>query len=311
MNILSQKWTLLLFFIVPHFFASGVPDSEIKIHVAVNGSDLNPGTVDRPLATLSGAFRVVKDLKKEQPSSSPVEIIVGDGAYFLPEPLVLDPGHSGTASAPLVVKAAEGARPVIWGGKEIQGFEKLSETLWRIKITETLEYGWSFDQLYVNGTRAVRAKSPNQGFYLLSSASEVVLEKGEGRSPELAVQKLSVFPDGATWLSQFPAENSEQALITFYHKWNTTRKRVAGFDRDSSFLFTFGQGMKPWNLLDGKTRYVFENFRAALDTCGEWFLDRSGYLFYMPKPGVPIENTRFAAPVEAAIMVDFLQTFSF
>jgi len=55
--------------------------------------------------------------------------------------------------------------------------------------------------------------------------------------------------------------------------------------------------MKPWNPINSRSRYLVENFRGALDTPGEWFLDRSGYLYYIPKPGETIKNTSFYAPV--------------
>ena len=43
--------------------------------------------------------------------------------------------------------------------------------------------------------------------------------------------------------------------------------------------------MKPWNPINSKSRYLVENFKAALDARGEWFLDRSGYLYYIPLEG--------------------------
>jgi hypothetical protein len=55
--------------------------------------------------------------------------------------------------------------------------------------------------------------------------------------------------------------------------------------------------MKPWNPLNNKTRYIVENFRSALDNPGEWFLDRAGYLYYIPENGQTIENTNFIVPV--------------
>ena len=55
--------------------------------------------------------------------------------------------------------------------------------------------------------------------------------------------------------------------------------------------------MKPWNPINNKSRYLVENFKAALDAPGEWFLDRSGYLYYIPLEGETIENTTFHIPV--------------
>ena len=268
-----------------------------KIYVSLSGNDSNSGTKEMPLASLNGAVYKLKALRNLQAFDAPVEVIIGNGAYFLTEPVVLNPDDSGTEKSPVIFRAEEGAHPVFYGGKKIGGFEKLSETLWRAKIPEVTEFGWYFEQLYVNSKRAVRAKSPNNGFYFLKNVSETVLNKGEGRFPELAVQRLTIFNDEAAKVASFSKEDYDNAVITFYHKWDNTRKQIIGFKQDSSVIFTVGQGMKAWNLLDKKTRFTLENYRAALDTCGEWYLDRSGYLYYMPIPGETIQNFEAMAPV--------------
>lgn len=155
----------------------------------------------------------------------------------------------------------------------------------------------------MNGKRAVRAKSPNTGFYFLKDVSETILEEGTGRAPELACQKFTLFADGTEQLASFLTEDFGEAVITFYHKWDNTRKHITGFEADSSAIFTIGQGMKPWNRIDKKNRYTLENYRAALDTCGEWYLDRSGYLYYIPQPGETIEKTTAIAPVSSQFIV--------
>jgi len=55
--------------------------------------------------------------------------------------------------------------------------------------------------------------------------------------------------------------------------------------------------MKSWNLLDSKTRYFVENYKEALDAPGEWFLERSGNLYYIPREGENIWNSTFYVPL--------------
>lgn len=269
----------------------------VQLYVSVSGNDTNPGTQELPLASLNGAVIRLRALRQNQTFDGSVEVIIGKGEYFITEPLVLGPEDSGTEQAPVVFKAEDGERPVIYGGKRIGGFEKVAENLWRAKIPEAAEYGWNFEQLYVSGKRAVRAKSPNEGFYDLKGVSETVLHKGEGRAPELAVQKLTLFPDGVKEIATFSKEDFQDAVMTFYHKWDNTKKKIAGFVPDSAAVFTIGQGMKPWNRLDQKTFYTLDNYKAALDTCGEWYLDRSGDLYYIPRPGETIADADVIAPV--------------
>ena len=286
-----------LFFSLFFLFSMEVQAKSLKIYVSATGDDTNPGTKALPMASLSGAVSTLRIMNNDQNQQDPAQIIIGQGTYFLTEPLILRPGDSGSDDAPVVFLPEEGAHPVFIGGKRITGFEKISETLWRAKIPEVAEFGWSFEQLYVNGRRAVRAKSPNKGFYFLKDVSETVLERGTGRAPGLAAQKLALFPDGAAQVSSLSKRDFDHAVITLYHKWDNTRKRIIGFEPDSSAIFTVGQGMKPWNTPDKKTRYTLENYQAALDTCGEWYLDQSGYLYYIPLPGETISSLEVTAPV--------------
>ena len=291
-----KRFFLISSFVLVSLFISAQSPG-LKIYVSPSGDDSAAGSKEQPLASLNGALEKVKQARISTMAEGPVEIRISDGVYWISEPLLIGTENSGSEKSPVIVKAEEGARPVFCGGKKIEGFEKVSEQLWQAKIPEVAQYGWNFEQLYVNGRRAVRAQSPNSGFYSLKSVSETVLVNGGGRAPELAVQKLGLFADGIEEMESFSKEDYESGVITFYHKWDNTRKRIFGFEKDSSAVYISGKGVKPWNSLDNKTRYTIENYRAALDTCGEWYLDRSGYLYYMPLPGETIENTEITAPV--------------
>ena len=271
--------------------------ADLKIYVSVSGKDSNPGTKDFPLASLNEAVNKLRSIKKNSGVNGAVEVIIGEGNYFVTEPLVLDPDDSGTADSPVVFRAEEGTHPVFCGGKAIVGFEKISETLWRAKVPEVAEYGWRFEQLYINGKRAVRAKSPNTGFYHLKNTSDSILQKGGEKTPELAIQRFTLFPDGAGEVAKYSKEDFENGVITFYHNWDNTRNRIYSFDQNTSTAFVVGAAAQSYNRIDTKSRYTLENFRAALDTCGEWFLERSGYLYYMPLPEETIDNLNVIAPV--------------
>ena len=281
-----------LIFIGPQLFAA-----DLKIYIAVSGKDGNPGTKDLPLGSLNGAVNKLRSLRSAGGLNNPVEVIIGDGNYFMAEPLDLISDDSGTADAPVTFRAEEGAHPVFCGGKPIVGFEKVSETLWRAKVPEVVAYGWQFEQLYVNGKRATRAKSPNTGFYHLKNSSDTILNAGGELAPELAIQQFTLFPDGAYQISKYSKKDFESSVITFYHNWDITRNRVYTFDYNTSTAIVIGTAAKSYNRINTRSRYNLENFKAALDTCGEWFLDRSGDLYYMPLPGETLENLEVIAPV--------------
>ena len=65
-------------------------------------------------------------------------------------------------------------------------------------------------------------------------------------------------------------------------------KRLVTFDRTSRGNLMYG----------GPARYWVENIVEALDTPGQWYLDRSlGRLYYLPLPG---EDTAYMSPTAPA-----------
>ncbi len=280
----------------------GLGASALDIHVAPTGHNNNPGTISKPMASLAGARDRIRQLRTLDLLNETVRVIVAQGTYFMTEPLALTEQDSGTEQTPVTFMANATQKATFVGGIQIDHWEKVSETLWKTCVPEVPRYGLYFEQLYVNGQRATRAKSPNQGFYVLKGVKETIVNKGKGRVPAMAVQTLNLFEPAATDLATFTKPDFDDALVTLYHKWDNTRKRITAFDTETSSIFTVGKGMKPWNSLDKKTRFTVENYRAALDACGEWYLERDGTLYYVPCEGDDITNMDVFAPVTNRFM---------
>jgi len=274
-----------------------------EIYVSASGNDQNPGTKAQPMSSLIGARDLIRHLRKVENLKEEVRIIVANGTYLMKEPLILTEEDAGSDNAPVIFIAEVGANPVFVGGIQISNWEKVTDKLWKAKVPDVSSNGLYFEQLYVNGQFAVRAKSPNQGFYFLKDVHETIIDKGTKRYAEKATQKLKIFPKAATDFSRLSKTDFDDAVLTLYHKWDNTRKKISGFEADSSVLITTGEGMKPWNLLDKQTRFTTENYKAALDSCGEWYLERSGTLYYMPREGENITNTKIYAPLTDRFIV--------
>jgi len=278
-------------------FASGNILSGQKIYLSPSGDDSFPGTPEKPMNSLSAAVRKARELRVQGPLNASVEIIAQGGEYYMQQPLVLTAEDSGTPSSPLVIRSGDDKAAVFEGGIELKGFEEVNGRLWRCFIPQVAWYGSYFEQLYVNGRRAVRARTPDSGFMKVRNVKETVVEKGTGRSPLLAVQKIDI--DSSLWsdMRNFSEDDYRDALVVFYHNWDNTRSRITSVSSETASLFTAGEGMKPWNPVNSKSRFYVENYRGALNSPGEWYLDRSGYLYYIPLEGETIENTRFIAPL--------------
>lgn len=292
-----MKYRPLVFLLLVFLLANpGYAFSQL-IYLSPTGDDSNPGTSALPLATLAAARDKARELRGTIKSDEPLEIIAAGGEYFMTQPLVLTDEDSGTEKSPLIIRVAQGEKAVFRGGVPVEGWEIVNPNLWRAFIPQVAYYDSYFEQLYINGKRAIRARTPNEGFSQVRKVKETILEKGTGRAPVLAVQKIGLDPVDAKFIEAFTSEDFRDALIIFYHNWDNTRKRITGFSKDSSSVYTVGEGMKPWNPVNVKSRYIVENFRQALDAPGEWFLERSGYLYYIPREGETLVNTTFHIPV--------------
>ncbi len=270
----------------------------MDIYVATTGNDANPGTKSQPLATLKGARDVIRKLRSKGTLNEGITVIIEQGIYIMNEPLVLTTEDAAPANSPVTFTAARNAQVKFIGGIQISNLVKVNDKLWKATIPEVARYDWQFEQLYVNDQRAIRARTPNMGqFFPVKSAEETVIKKGPGQVAAYAIQKIKVDSSEIEGLKNIKPENLQHAVLTFYHNWDNTRKYVADFDPATATFFTAGQGMKPWNKINGESRYFIENFKEALDAPGEWFLERDGTLYYIPREGEQIENANLFAPV--------------
>ena len=131
------------------------------------------GSAERPFATLYQAQLAVREvLRTKGMPEGGIRVVVHDGVYRLTQPLEFVPEDSGTPDKPVVYTAAPGEKPIVSGGLPIAGWRKLKAAVpglssaavghvWVATVPEVGAATLDFRQLYVNGTKAVRARSPN------------------------------------------------------------------------------------------------------------------------------------------------------
>lgn len=175
---------LLAFAMVPMALSGcGSDDSEKPsepskiVYVSPLGSDTDgDGSEARPYATIDKAREYVRTLKK---SGGDIVVEIADGFYPLDDTLVFDENDSGNKSSTVIYRAAEGAHPVISGGKLFEGsWEVASEIDWLadglIAYKAHLERDAKLRAIYVNGERAAmtrRTSTPLKavGFYAITA----------------------------------------------------------------------------------------------------------------------------------------------
>ncbi|MDW8038766.1 MAG: right-handed parallel beta-helix repeat-containing protein [Thermoguttaceae bacterium] len=274
----------------------------MEFYVSPYGADTNPGTQNHPFATVQRAQQAVREVKQKGPLIEPIRVILAEGIYRIEEPIVFQPEDSGTAQAPIVYQAASGARAVVCGGRPLRGWQQTSEGLWKTKVPEVAQGKWYFEQLFVNGRRAVRAREPDQFYFYMEDVVQRPLEiVGPGKEAQLLIRLRP--EDAEATLAKIRPEEIPDVVMVAYHKWDITRRRLEGVNPEEGTFISTGRKMKPWNPLQKGTRMHLENFRAALDKPGEWFLDRQGNLWYWPLPGEALDQTELIAPVAEKFLI--------
>ncbi|NPA36675.1 MAG: right-handed parallel beta-helix repeat-containing protein [Chlorobi bacterium] len=265
-----------------------------QIYVSTSGKDTNNGSKNHPLATLGKAMELVRQQPKIKNLNT---IIIEDGYYEITSPLVFTHTDGGLRDNPLILKAAKGAHPIISGGKKIKGFKINNDGLWEMEIQQCKNGKFRFDQLYVNGKRAKLATMPDDDFWYIKDIKETILVKGSGRTPERSTLEITLTPENIKTLAAL--NKNELKLLRFraYHKWDLTIRHIDSIDVKRNIIYTTGKGMLPWNPLKPGGRIIFENFKAALNKPGEWFLNNDGTLFYHPYKDENINTANVVIPV--------------
>lgn len=260
------------------------------VYLSPRGNDSGTGTQQAPFYSLQQA---VKGRLSGDFSNDTLFVRVAPGTYILERPFTLDR----PTARPVVIQADNDTeKPLFLGGIRIRGWEKYDDKLYRVSIPQVLQYGFRFEQFYVNGKRATLARTPNTDWYEVQGMKEQPFVSGV-RAPAYAVQRIAFRPEDWATLQKYPKSSLKQLKFRFYHKWDITHKRADYIEPDSAFIYVRGNGMKPWNPVRKGSRYIMYDYRGALDEPGEWYLDREeGYLYYMPRPGEDMQNAECYAP---------------
>ncbi|MES2329035.1 MAG: L-rhamnose mutarotase [Bacteroidota bacterium] len=281
-----------------------------QLFVSPVGSDAAPGTESAPFATVGKALREVRELRRLQDPlvKNGVHIFLKDGLYKLDETIYIRSEDAGTPQSPTFIEAAPNARPVISGGVAINGWHKVKSSIngltsksngkvWVADVPASTGQLFNFRQLWVNGVKAVRAKSPMNRI--------------------LGWNKK----DGTCWIPT-PKNISSQnisGLEMFIHQWweiATLRIRKFEVHGDSTLLSFLQpeskiQNEHPWpapwiSKETGNSAFYLTNSIQLLDEPGEWYLDVNNHkIYYWPTNSEDMLHADVMAPyVETLITIE-------
>ena len=202
-----------------------VPASEF--FVAPNGSHQNPGTEGKPFASFQRAQEAVR--AERASGNSAVTVTFRAGAYHLEKPVEFSPADSGVSvSLPVRYRALPGGEVVISGGRTVSGWSPEPEHpgVWKARAPIP-----EFNQLWVNGKRAVRARTPN---YWEFSAVRSVTEEPAGSRFKHA---FKVAPESLALLKGLDQPALRRVQMVIFHKWDTTREPVDSVSPDEGMHY--------------------------------------------------------------------------
>ena len=274
-------------------------DVQIELFVATNGSDAwtgrlaepNADGTDGPLATLEAARDAVRAVRAGQGKAAPATVTIRGGVYRRAEPFVLRPEDSGVAYQPYPRE-----RPVISGGRAIDGWQAGEGGLWRAAVPEASSGEWHFRSLFVNGQRRHRSRHPAEGYLPVAGAVEAAADDWaaslEGHDEgELAKRSFRFEPGDI----QPDWTNLSDVEVVVLQYWTAARLRIASIDEaNNSVLFT-GGSFRPLTWSFG---FYVDNVFEGLDAPGTWYLDRrAGMLYYRPLDDEDMTAAEVIAPV--------------
>lgn len=272
-----------------------------EIWVSVDGKDSYEGTKERPLATLNMALRKARNMRRlNEPSiKNGIHIILMDGVFNLNEPVFIRPEDSGTAESPTVIQADVNSTPVLNGGIQISGWEKAESInglnageIWVANAPSKAGSLIEYRQLWVNGKKAVRAKST----------------KGTKMDRILSWDKASE----TCWIPYKDRDvKFEPGMeMCIQQWWAIANLRISDMEikGDSAKLYfeqpeSRIQSEHPWpapwiSKKTGNSPFFLNNAKSLLDEPGEWYLDKQeAKIYYYPRAGEKLNSIQVMAPV--------------
>ncbi len=118
---------------------------------------------DGPFCSLTHARDCIRTLRVQNKLTDPVTVYLRGGSYTLAVPFCLTPADGGTPAAPVTYSAYQDEKVVISGGYELKGWQA-EGSIWSVPLPKTTEGEWRFNQLFINGERKTRARTPNNGY---------------------------------------------------------------------------------------------------------------------------------------------------
>jgi hypothetical protein len=294
-------WVLAALFALPDSVLAadgGTADPAANVqatyYVSPQGNDCNPGTLALPFRTVTKARDVVRTVNSAM--TGDIVVYLRAGTYPLTSALSFGAADSGTKGFYVKYLNYAGETPLLTGGRPISGWtvSDSSKTIWQATGVTS-----RFRQLYVNGTKAIRARTPNLGTGGAANFNRVT---GVDKTvPNVQVASSQV----ANW------DNPTKVEMHLMINWGDATLRLASYSTTGATAYLKFQSpeagilsQRPFPVLGSdKHAYYFENAFEFLDAPGEWYLNETtNTLYYEPRAGEDMATATVVAPMAETLV---------
>jgi hypothetical protein len=263
----------MLIYIFSVLLLSPLQSLALDLYVSPNGNDLNSGTKEKPFRTMTAARDSIRKINKTM--TEDIVVYIRGGLYSITDTIEFEPEDSGFNGHKVTYRAYGGEIPIFSGGIELINWKlyNKSKNIYQSNVPKGV-----YRQLYINGDRAIRARTPNRkseetfGPYLRLNPTE---------QRELKISKVD-------WnLLSGLAELSEVELIVVSH-WYQQRILVAKHRATETDVIVTPVNAdkvmtKPIEFYDNSI-FFFENSLHFLDEAKEWYHDRKTDQIFIAVP---------------------------
>lgn len=287
--------------------------ADLNLYVSPSGNDAWSGTLadpnaagsDGPVKTVQRARDLIRERRATSGLTKAVNVQLRGGVYPIAEAITFTPEDSGTAKAPITYSAYAGEAPIISGGVAVTGWQQ-EGNLWVADVPAEAALK-DFHELWVGEHRRTPARTPNQtheaGDEPLDSeffyTTGPVMETGADGKEVKSSTKFKFNPEQLQhW------ESLDDAIFVVFHSWATSLLRVKSIDWEKNEIEFTGPGRWPFTQWQNEQRYYVEHLFEALDSPGEWYLNRkTNKLYYMPVEGEVLEGFTAIIPQARQLIV--------
>lgn len=267
--------------------------------MAPDGSDTNNGSHGAPFATLEKARDVIRE-KRKSGDLQVWTVLIKSGRYERSSTFLLGAEDKNTVYEPASSDVA------MTGGFRIQNWKDEGAGVWSAEVPGLKEGTVYFEQLFVDGSRAIRARWPktqtNWTFgetrkdYLIPLAVNQVATTNANKDVCID-QTITAKPGELDLLAKVTKEELRYAALVVHNNWDTTRRIILDYDTANNTVKTAGGQWQPGQPWRNNSLYYVENVRSAFTDPGEWFLAKNeGKIYYRPRASENMKRAVVEAP---------------